>query len=93
MYLQRFCFHFSLIRPESKKIKGKPFVPVRAVPVDLFPDTMHCELIILFERYSDKLLNETVTSDKLLNETVTSDKLLNDTVTSDKLLNDTVKSC
>ncbi|XP_072029493.1 tRNA (uracil-5-)-methyltransferase homolog A-like isoform X2 [Amphiura filiformis] len=39
-----------LCRPTSNKHKGLPFWPVKAVPVDLFPHTKHCELIILFER-------------------------------------------
>lgn len=42
---------FDLGRPESKTLKGEPFVPVRAVPVDMFPHTKHCELVILFERF------------------------------------------
>lgn len=43
-----------LIRPESKKWKGTPFKPVKAVAVDLFPHTPHCELILLFERDKEK---------------------------------------
>ncbi|CRL00292.1 CLUMA_CG013565, isoform A [Clunio marinus] len=34
----------------SKTMKGNPFVPKVAVPVDLFPNTPHCELVVLFER-------------------------------------------
>lgn len=37
----------------SKTMKGNPFVPKVAVPVDLFPHTQHCELVVLFERVSD----------------------------------------
>ncbi|CAO3648323.1 unnamed protein product [Mucor hiemalis] len=40
----------SLCRPTSNKFKGLPFKPVRAVSVDLFPHTDHCELMIEFER-------------------------------------------
>ena len=29
-----------------------PFVPVRAVAVDMFPHTLHCEMILLLERSS-----------------------------------------
>lgn len=36
----------SFCRPESKRFQGTPFKTVRAVPVDLFPHTHHCELII-----------------------------------------------
>jgi tRNA (uracil-5-)-methyltransferase len=31
-------------------VKGTPFRPVKAVAVDLFPQTPHCEMLILFER-------------------------------------------
>ncbi|KAG0712530.1 tRNA (uracil-5-)-methyltransferase A [Chionoecetes opilio] len=44
----------SLGRPESKQYKGEFFIPVRAVPVDLFPHTPHFELIILFERWEEQ---------------------------------------
>ncbi|XP_063820786.1 tRNA (uracil-5-)-methyltransferase homolog A [Pseudophryne corroboree] len=39
-----------LCRAPSNRVKGRPFRPVRAVTVDLFPQTPHCELLILFER-------------------------------------------
>jgi len=32
---------------------GVPFVPTRAFPIDLFPDTRHCELVVLLERGVD----------------------------------------
>lgn len=31
-------------------MKGTSFQPVKAVAVDLFPQTPHCEMLILFER-------------------------------------------
>ncbi|CAG8526416.1 8778_t:CDS:10 [Paraglomus occultum] len=40
----------SLCRPQSNQWAGKPFYPKRAVAVDLFPHTNHCELLIAFER-------------------------------------------
>ena len=40
----------TLCAPTSKAIKGKPFVPVRANPFDLFPHTPHTELLCIFER-------------------------------------------
>lgn len=34
----------------QRKINGEAFKPVVAVPVDLFPHTPHCELVLVFER-------------------------------------------
>ncbi|XP_044941237.1 tRNA (uracil(54)-C(5))-methyltransferase homolog isoform X4 [Mustela putorius furo] len=34
----------------AKKLLGEPFVLRKAVPVDLFPHTPHCELVLLFTR-------------------------------------------
>ncbi|XP_058392311.1 tRNA (uracil-5-)-methyltransferase homolog B isoform X1 [Diceros bicornis minor] len=34
----------------AKKLFGEPFVLRQAVPVDLFPHTPHCELVLLFTR-------------------------------------------
>ncbi|CAG5119127.1 unnamed protein product [Candidula unifasciata] len=39
-----------LLRPETGRHKGAPFKMIKAVPVDLFPGTKHCELVILFSR-------------------------------------------
>ncbi|XP_061188438.1 tRNA (uracil-5-)-methyltransferase homolog A-like [Saccostrea echinata] len=39
-----------LVRQPSKKMRGQAYRPVKAVPVDMFPQTKHCELVILFER-------------------------------------------
>ncbi|XP_015605204.1 tRNA (uracil-5-)-methyltransferase homolog A [Cephus cinctus] len=41
-----------LARPTSKQYVGEPLVPIKAVPVDMFPYTKHCELIICLERIS-----------------------------------------
>lgn len=35
---------------QQKKLTGKPFVPRVAIPVDMFPHTLHCELVLVFER-------------------------------------------
>lgn len=40
-------------RPSSKQYFGEPFVPIKAVAVDMFPQTKHCELIICLERLSE----------------------------------------
>lgn len=39
-----------LCRAPSNRVKGTPFRPVKAVAMDLFPQTPHCEMLILFER-------------------------------------------
>ncbi|XP_034537562.1 tRNA (uracil(54)-C(5))-methyltransferase homolog-B [Notolabrus celidotus] len=36
--------------PPEQKLTGKAFTPTLAVPVDMFPHTPHCELVLLFER-------------------------------------------
>lgn len=41
-----------LSRPVSNNYSGESFVPIKAVIVDLFPHTNHCELVIVFERFS-----------------------------------------
>lgn len=40
-----------LCRPVSKTMSGVPFVPLKAVAVDMFPHTKHCELVLYFERF------------------------------------------
>ncbi|NXT28604.1 TRM2A methyltransferase, partial [Syrrhaptes paradoxus] len=39
-----------LCRAPSNRVKGASFRPVKALAVDLFPQTRHCELLIFFER-------------------------------------------
>lgn len=41
-----------LARPPSKQYVGDPLVPVKAVAVDMFPHTKHCELLLCLERLS-----------------------------------------
>ncbi|KAJ8676069.1 hypothetical protein QAD02_011855 [Eretmocerus hayati] len=41
-----------LARPNSRSFHGEPLVPVKAAPVDMFPHTKHCELILYLERVS-----------------------------------------
>ncbi|XP_078046493.1 tRNA (uracil-5-)-methyltransferase homolog A [Augochlora pura] len=41
-----------LARPPSKQYVGDPLVPVKAVAVDMFPYTKHCELLICLQRLS-----------------------------------------
>lgn len=40
----------TLCGPKTKSVTGEPFRPVHAIPVDLFPHTPHCEMVIVFER-------------------------------------------
>ncbi|KAM9811007.1 tRNA (uracil-5-)-methyltransferase homolog A [Neosynchiropus ocellatus] len=39
-----------LCRAPSNRVHGTPFRPVRAMAVDLFPQTMHVEMLLLLER-------------------------------------------
>ncbi|TYZ59840.1 hypothetical protein PybrP1_005476 [[Pythium] brassicae (nom. inval.)] len=39
-----------LCGPTTKTLVGDAFEPVHAIPVDMFPHTPHCEMIIVFER-------------------------------------------
>ncbi|XP_053202096.1 tRNA (uracil-5-)-methyltransferase homolog A-like [Panonychus citri] len=39
-----------LSRPRSNAYKGIPFVPTSAIPIDMFPHTVHCELLLLYQR-------------------------------------------
>ncbi|XP_061622540.1 tRNA (uracil-5-)-methyltransferase homolog A isoform X2 [Phyllopteryx taeniolatus] len=39
-----------LCRAPSNRVHGAPFQPVRAMAVDLFPQTAHFEMVMLFER-------------------------------------------
>ncbi|XP_067395946.1 tRNA (uracil-5-)-methyltransferase homolog A [Emydura macquarii macquarii] len=48
-----------LCRAPSNRVKGTPFRPVKAMAVDLFPQTMHCELLIFFERVEHSNGNST----------------------------------
>ncbi len=41
-----------LCGPVSKRLHGAPFRPVSATPVDLFPMTPHCEMVVVFDRIS-----------------------------------------
>lgn len=43
-----------LARPSSKTLRGAPFRPRRALPLDMFPHTDHIELALLFEREQTK---------------------------------------
>ncbi|OWZ15341.1 23S rRNA (uracil-5-)-methyltransferase RumA [Phytophthora megakarya] len=40
----------TLCGPSTKSIQGQAFEPVHAAPVDMFPHTQHCEMIIVFDR-------------------------------------------
>jgi len=46
-----------LMRIPNKRRRGDPFRCVRAVPVDLFPQTKHCEMIVEFVRLTDEDIN------------------------------------
>lgn len=41
-----------LCGPPTKKYPGRPFKPMRSQPVDMFPMTKHCEMVMTFDRMS-----------------------------------------
>ena len=41
-----------LCSPPTKKYPGRPFKPVMSQPVDMFPLTKHCEMVMTFDRMS-----------------------------------------
>lgn len=47
----------SLCTPETKKFTGIPFKITSAQPVDMFPLTDHCEMVMVFDRMSTEELN------------------------------------
>ncbi|EFN75142.1 tRNA (uracil-5-)-methyltransferase homolog A [Harpegnathos saltator] len=51
-----------LARPSSKQYLGEPLVPVKAIAVDMFPHTKHCELILCLERLSQAMKSNERTS-------------------------------
>ncbi|GAB5031200.1 23s rrna (uracil-5-)-methyltransferase [Nannochloropsis oceanica] len=48
----------ALCGPPSQKLKGVSFRPVKAIPVDMFPHTRHCEVIMVFERGEEEAVEE-----------------------------------
>ena len=47
-----------LCTPASKRYRGRPFKPTFAQPVDMFPYSNHCELVMVFDRLTDTELSE-----------------------------------
>ena len=43
-----------LCAPPSKRFKGRAFRPTFAQPVDMFPLSDHCEMVMVFDRISDE---------------------------------------
>lgn len=54
----------TLCAPSSKRYTGTPFRPVRAVPVDMFPHTSHCEVVAAFDRVEDPSACSKATEEK-----------------------------
>lgn len=47
-----------LCTPSSKRYRGRPFKPTFAQPVDMFPFSNHCELVMVFDRLADEELSD-----------------------------------
>lgn len=41
---------FALCEEPHRKLKSEPFQLRKAIPVDMFPHTNHCELVLSFRR-------------------------------------------
>ncbi|TKS77953.1 tRNA (uracil-5-)-methyltransferase -like protein A [Collichthys lucidus] len=52
----------NFIEAPSNRVHGAPFRPVRAMAVDLFPQTMHVEIVLLLERVDYKSQQQQQTS-------------------------------
>ena len=50
-------------RPESKKYRLSPFIPRKAIPVDLFPGSPHMELIVVLKRLREETYEEPAVDD------------------------------
>jgi len=46
-----------LCAPQTKKYYGLPFQPTSAQPVDMFPHTNHCEIVMVFDRMTHEQCN------------------------------------
>mmetsp|Transcript_13134 Transcript_13134/g.28507 ORF Transcript_13134/g.28507 Transcript_13134/m.28507 type:complete len:757 (+) Transcript_13134:45-2315(+) len=56
-----------LCAPPTKKYKGLPFKPTSAQPVDMFPLTPHCELVMTFDRMAgDAPVHEKMESEETI---------------------------
>ncbi|XP_057295693.1 tRNA (uracil-5-)-methyltransferase homolog A-like isoform X2 [Hydractinia symbiolongicarpus] len=80
----------SLCRPASKRFHGIPFKTNRAVPVDLFPQTPHCELVVELERITERSKSNSDTEDvKPIKEVETDEKEVQEGITfTEKEIND-----
>ncbi|XP_071946281.1 tRNA (uracil-5-)-methyltransferase homolog A-like [Antedon mediterranea] len=67
-----------LCRRISIKSKGVPFRLVKAVPVDLFPHTPHCELLMLFERTLCNAKDDQASEDNVKEENVETSEMADD---------------
>lgn len=47
-----------LCQPPSKKYPGNPFCVTSAAPVDMFPLTDHCEMVMTFDRLAEEEIGE-----------------------------------
>lgn len=52
---------FSLCRPVSNTYTGRPFKLTSAMPVDMFPHSTQCELLLLFERTAEEVETNNLT--------------------------------
>jgi tRNA (uracil-5-)-methyltransferase len=52
-----------LCAPPTKRYPGRPFYPSHAQPVDMFPSTPHCEMVMTFDRLPEQSQHNTKSPD------------------------------
>uniref|UniRef100_A0A665X3I9 tRNA (uracil(54)-C(5))-methyltransferase n=1 Tax=Echeneis naucrates TaxID=173247 RepID=A0A665X3I9_ECHNA len=65
-----------LCRAPSNRVHGAPFRPVRAMAVDLFPQTIHVEMLLLLERvdYTSEQPQNSIKHEEPYTQTISSSK-------------------
>ncbi|XP_041979260.1 tRNA (uracil-5-)-methyltransferase homolog A isoform X2 [Aricia agestis] len=59
-----------LARPATKTLRGPPFRPAVALPLDMFPHTPHLELVLLLEREAPAVQKKSDDSEKMESSTI-----------------------
>ncbi|KAI7864127.1 hypothetical protein BDF14DRAFT_1261005 [Spinellus fusiger] len=82
-----------LCRPNSNRYSYLPFKPTRAVSVDLFPHTEHCEFMVEFVReiQKEKVKKEKVKEEEVKEEEVKEEEVKEEEVREEEVKEEEVK--